>query len=64
MAQEYTEYNIRVNSVHLGAFQTQGVEADNIKYNVQNYIQNTPMNRIGKAEEIANLVAFFCLIIY
>ena len=58
VAQEYAEYNIRVNSVHPGAIQTPGVEADDIKDTVQNYIQNIPMKRIGKPEEVANLVAF------
>ena len=58
VAQEYAEYNIRVNSVHPGAIQTPGVEAADIKDTVQNYIQNIPMKRIGKPEEVANLVAF------
>ena len=58
VAQEYAEYNIRVNSVHPGAIQTPGVEADDIKDTVQNYIQNIPMKRIGKPEEVANLVVF------
>lgn len=58
VAQEYAEYNIRVNSVHPGAIQTPGVEADDIKDTVQNYIKNIPMKRIGKPEEVANLVAF------
>lgn len=58
VAQEYAEYNIRVNSVHPGAIQTPGVEAADIKDTVQNYIQNIPMKRIGKPEEVANLVTF------
>ena len=31
VAQEYAEYNIRVNSVHPGAVSTPGIEADDIK---------------------------------
>lgn len=58
MAQEYAEYNIRVNSVHPGAIQTPGVEADDIKDTVQNYTQNIPMKRIGKPEEVAKMVVF------
>lgn len=58
VAQEYAEYNIRVNSVHPGAINTPGIEADDIKDTVQNYVQNIPMKRIGEPEEVANLVAF------
>lgn len=58
VAQEYAEYNIRVNSVHPGAINTPGIEADDIKDTVQNYVKNIPMKRIGEAEEVANLVAF------
>lgn len=58
VAQEYAEYNIRVNSVHPGAINTPGIEADDIKDTVQNYVERIPMKRIGEAEEVANLVAF------
>lgn len=47
-----------MNSVHPGAIQTPGIEAADIKDTVQNYIQIIPMKRIGKPEEVANLVAF------
>lgn len=58
VAQEYAEFNIRVNSVHPGAIQTPGVEADDIKDTVQNYIQHIPMKRMGRPEEVANMVVF------
>ena len=58
VAQEYAEYNIRVNSVHPGAIRTPGIEADDIKDTVMNYVERIPMKRIGEAEEVANLVAF------
>lgn len=58
VAQEYAEHNIRVNSVHPGAIKTPGIEADDIKDVVQDYVKNIPMKRIGEAEEVSNLVAF------
>lgn len=58
VAQEYAEYNIRVHSVHPGAINTPGIEADDIKDTVQNYVKSIPMKRIGEPEEVANLVVF------
>lgn len=58
VAQEYAEYNIRVNSVHPGAIQTPGIEADDIKDTVQNYVERIPMKRIGRAEEVSKLIIF------
>jgi len=58
VAQEYAEYNIRVNSVHPGAIQTPGIEADDIKDTVQNYVERIPMKRIGRAEEVSKLIVF------
>lgn len=58
MAQEYAEYNIRVNSVHPGAIWTPGIEADDIKDTVQGFVQNIPMKRIGDPEEVSNMVVF------
>ncbi len=58
VAQEYAEYNIRVNSVHPGAIWTPGIEADDIKDTVQGFVENIPMKRIGDPEEVSNMVAF------
>lgn len=58
VAQEFAEFNIRVNSVHPGAIQTPGIEAEDIRETVQNYIQHIPMKRIGRPEEVANMVVF------
>lgn len=58
VAQEYAEFGIRVNSVHPGAIKTPGIEPDNIKEVIDNYIEKIPMKRIGDPEEVANLVAF------
>ncbi len=58
VAQEYAEYDIRVNSVHPGAIQTPGIEADDIKDTVQNYVERIPMKRIGRAEEVSKLIVF------
>lgn len=58
VAQEYAEFNIRVNTVHPGAIKTPGIEADDIKDVVHGYVQNIPMKRIGEAEEVSNMVAY------
>lgn len=58
VAQEYAEYNIRVNSVHPGAIWTPGIEADDIKDTVQGFVENIPMKRIGDPEEVSNMVVF------
>lgn len=58
VAQEYVEYNIRVNTVQPGAIKTPRIEADEIKDIVQDYVKNILMKRIGEPEEVANLVAF------
>lgn len=58
VAQEYAEYDIRVNSVHPGAIWTPGIEADDVKEVVQNYVQHIPMKRIGDPEEVSNMVLF------
>lgn len=58
VAQEYAEFGIRVNSVHPGAIQTPGIEAENIREVVDAFVQNIPMKRIGDPEEVSNMVAF------
>lgn len=58
VAQEYAEFNIRVNSVHPGAIKTPGIEPENIKKVVEEYTEKIPMKRIGDPEEVSNLVAF------
>lgn len=58
VAQEYAEFNIRVNTVHPGAIKTPGIESDVIKDVVQDYVKNIPMKRIGEAEEVSNMVAY------
>lgn len=58
VAQEYAEYNIRVNSVHPGAIWTPGIEAEDVRDVVQAYVQHIPMKRIGDPEEVANMVLF------
>lgn len=58
VAQEYAEFNIRVNSVHPGAIKTPGIEPDNIKKVVEDYTEKIPMKRVGEPEEVSNLVAF------
>ncbi len=45
VAQEYAEYNIRVNSVHPGAIWTPGIEADDIKDTVQGFVENIPVTQ-------------------
>ena len=64
VAQEYAEYNIRVNSVHPGAVSPPGIEADDIKDVVQAYVEQIPMKRIGDPEEVSNLVLFLACLLY
>lgn len=56
--QEYAEYGNRVNFVHPGAIKTPGIETDDIKDVVQDYLEKIPMKRIGNPEEVSNLVVF------
>lgn len=58
VAQEYAQYNVRVNSVHPGAIWTPGIEADDIKDTVQGFVESIPMKRIGDPEEVSNMVVF------
>lgn len=58
VAQEYAEYNIRVNSVHPGAIWTPGIEAPEIRQVVDAFVDKIPMKRIGNPEEVADLVVF------
>lgn len=58
VAQEYAEFDIRVNSVHPGAIKTPGIEPENIKKVIEDFMDKIPMNRVGDPEEVSNLVAF------
>ncbi len=58
LAKEFSSRNIRVNVVAPGFIDTQMSDAipEAIK---ENLVEQIPMKRIGKVEEIANVVAFF-----
>ncbi|MGP9838813.1 SDR family NAD(P)-dependent oxidoreductase [Arthrobacter sp. 179] len=58
VAQEYAEFGIRVNTVHPGAIKTPGIEPENIKKVIEDFMEKIPMKRIGDSEEVSNLVAF------
>lgn len=58
VAQEYAEYNVRVNSLHPGAIQTPGIEAADIKDVVAEYVERIPMKRVGRPEEVSQMVVF------
>lgn len=59
---EWAKYNIRVNTVapwYVETPLTQSVLEDQDKLN--KIKERTPMQRVGKAEEVAGVVAFFCM---
>jgi len=58
MALELAPMGIRVNNVDPGAIETPGATGGADKQGDQNMVQNVPMKRWGKAEEISNAVLF------
>lgn len=57
-AVEFAKYNIRVNSVHPGIILTPMVKDSLASGRGQQLIDNTPLNRLGQPEEVANAVLF------
>ena len=55
---EFSKYNIRVNSIHPGIILTPMVKESTSSGRGQLLIDNTPLNRPGKPEEVANAVLF------
>lgn len=63
MALEYAKYKIRVNSVSPGVISTPffdklGMTADEVKRHLLMYRTKMSLERVGKPEEIANVIAF------
>ena len=59
MAVEWAKYNIRVNSISPGPIETEMMRGVFKTEEMRNSrIKSVPMNRFGKPEEIANVVAF------
>lgn len=60
LAREMARHNILVNTVSVGPTDTQAAERFNGKWPglLQKMISATPLKRLGKPEEIANMVAF------
>ena len=56
----YAKEGIRVNSVHPGFIDTPMVEQIKGTPVEQMIIQNTPVGRLGRPEEIGNVIAFLC----
>jgi 3alpha(or 20beta)-hydroxysteroid dehydrogenase len=56
-AADLAPLNIRVNSIYPGLIDTPMIEANGQQAN-DAYIAQTPLKRIGTADEIADLVAF------
>lgn len=57
-ALELTADNIRVNSVHPGAIETPMLVQEDTKASVDEFAKTIPMKRIGRPEEISNMVVF------
>jgi NAD(P)-dependent dehydrogenase (short-subunit alcohol dehydrogenase family) len=53
----YARDGIRVNSVHPGLIKTPMTDAQNQEFS-QAFIEETPLGRAGRADEVANLVLF------
>ncbi len=59
MASFYGSYNIRVNSVSPGGiYGHSSISKNQEKKFIKNYCNKTPLNRLGYADEVANLVIF------
>ncbi|MGG5178272.1 SDR family NAD(P)-dependent oxidoreductase [Bacillus sp. MM09(2025)] len=56
-AQEFAEYNIRVNSVHPGPIRTPMIDSQD---EIAGFIDDltVPLNRVGEPEEVSKLVLF------
>lgn len=57
-ALELAEYGIRVNSVHPGPIETPMIAQDDVKEVAEALRQKVPLKRMGKPEDITNLIAF------
>lgn len=57
-ALEFSNYGIRVNSVHPGAVETPMIVQEDTKAAVEAWAKTLPMKRVGKPEEVSNLVVF------
>ena len=56
----YAKEGIRVNSVHPGFIDTPMVEQIKGTPVEQMIVQNTPVGRLGRPEEIGDVIAFLC----
>ncbi len=57
-ALELAQYGIRVNAIAPGAIETPGIKKVMEEKALKQFEQTTPQRRIGKPEDIANLVVF------
>lgn len=62
LAVEWARYNIRVNAVAPGSFPTEGASSRLMLAPgaAERALQRIPVGRVGRHEELANLVAFLC----
>ena len=60
MAAYYGKYNIEINAISPGAVlgHIKGSKKKQSKKFIDNYSKNTPLKRLAKPDEIANLVSF------
>lgn len=59
MALEFAKFNLQVNAIAPGFIDTEMVAQMN-ELEKKNINQMIPMKRMGKAEEVADLVVFLC----
>jgi NAD(P)-dependent dehydrogenase (short-subunit alcohol dehydrogenase family) len=61
MAVEWARHNIRINAVAPGYIETDIIShISSDEHKLSRYLKAIPMGRLGKVEEIAQLVAFLC----
>ena len=60
LAKEAASHNITVNAVCPGIIDTEMVRSTIDENRTRAYVNSFPINRLGRPEEVADLVAFLC----